>query len=112
LGRVITNFAVKCLLVPQWPPKLVIPQVNQIEWDRKAVSHLQSLLFPREQNTSLLSIFQLLRCHRTEGQPYWHWDMSCPGSKAISWAIHTYSLYTRGQTVKSFRPNANQTKTV
>jgi hypothetical protein len=58
-GRVITNFALKCLLVPHWPPKLVMPQVNQIEWDRKAVSHLQSLLFPREQNTSLLSISQL-----------------------------------------------------
>jgi len=89
-----------------------MPQVNKIEWDRKAVSHLQSLLFPREQNTSPLSIFQLLCCRRTEGQPYWHWDMSRPGSKAISRTIYTYSLYARGQTVKSFRPNANQTKVV
>ena len=84
LGPVITNFAFKCLLVPGRPPKLVMPQVSKTEWDRRAVSHLQSLLFPREQNTSLLSIFQLVRCRRTEGQPYWRWDMSRPGSKAIS----------------------------
>ena len=84
LGPVITNFAFKCLLLPQRLLKLVMPRVNNLEWDRKAVSHLQSLLFPREQNTSLLSIFQLLRCRTAEGQPYWHWDMSCPGSKAIS----------------------------
>ena len=111
-GPVIKNFAFKYVLVPRWPPELVMPQVNKIEWDRKAVSRLQSLLYPREQNTSRLSIFQLLRCRSTEGQRYWHWDMSWPGSKAISRTVNTYSLYARGQTVKSFRPNANQTKAV
>jgi hypothetical protein len=46
-GLVITNFAVELLLLPQLQPKLVMPQVNVGEWDRKAISHLQSLLFPQ-----------------------------------------------------------------